>query len=181
MDAKQKIGESEKNPHTNAPEGWLTKGLKYGAWCKCSKCGYVGRLTFAFNYYANNAGDPLTCEHCTSGMDYELGDTIVDFPKESCVFKARSYLSQLYGNSSGPGLRLHLFGGLSNLISIIGYFEKEITLGTYQKTKTAIVPHLPKIKTYYQFLGSRHETEANIALDWFLDLTWQEMRFWKDF
>ena len=55
---------TEQNPHRVAPAGWDEGGLPYGAWCKCSKCGFIGRSTLAFDYYADKAGDPLECESC---------------------------------------------------------------------------------------------------------------------
>ena len=55
------------NPYTHAPEDWHENGVPYGAFCKCHECGYVGRSTIIFDYYAKNAGGPLCCETCRIG------------------------------------------------------------------------------------------------------------------
>lgn len=55
---------SKSNPFTVAPEDW-DDGFPYGAWCRCSKCNEIGRSTMAFDFYADAAGDPLTCETCS--------------------------------------------------------------------------------------------------------------------
>ena len=54
----------ESNPFTHAPEDWAENGVPYGAFCKCSKCGYVGTSTSAFDYYAKGPGAALACELC---------------------------------------------------------------------------------------------------------------------
>jgi len=52
-------------------------GLPYGAWCKCSTCGWVGRSTAAFDYYGV-AGYLLRCEHCVLGTPYATDILIAD-------------------------------------------------------------------------------------------------------
>lgn len=55
------------NPFTHAPADWDENGVPYGAFCKCSNCGLLHRSTVAFDCYADNPGDPLTCESCKVG------------------------------------------------------------------------------------------------------------------
>lgn len=52
-------------------------GIPYGAWCKCSTCGWVGRSTNVFDYYGA-AGEPLRCEHCVLGVPYAADILITD-------------------------------------------------------------------------------------------------------
>ena len=40
--------------------------LPYGAWCKCSSCGRLGRSTVIFDFYGKD-GDQLVCERCELG------------------------------------------------------------------------------------------------------------------
>jgi hypothetical protein len=57
-------GKAQADPFLVAPRDWSENGLPYCAWCKCSVCGFVGRSSVAFDYYAEKPGDPLTCESC---------------------------------------------------------------------------------------------------------------------
>lgn len=40
------------------------------AWklCKCHRCGCVRQCAPGFDFYAKQAGDPLTCERCLSSV-----------------------------------------------------------------------------------------------------------------
>lgn len=58
------------NPYTNAPADWKENGLPYGAWCKCHKCGYVGRSTVSFDYRAQGPRAALTCDACEGFSTY---------------------------------------------------------------------------------------------------------------
>ncbi len=66
------------NPFTHAPEKWDSEGVEYGSYCKCHKCGLVSRSTFSFDYYADNVGDPLSCERCAlnSPMSPVIADAV---------------------------------------------------------------------------------------------------------
>lgn len=55
---------TKENPHTVAPPGWHMLGVPYGTFCKCGKCGCVGRSTILFDFYAKKPGDPFRCESC---------------------------------------------------------------------------------------------------------------------
>ena len=76
---------SPENPYIHAPQYWAEKGLPYGAWCKCSKCGYVGTSTFSFDYYSEDgAGTPLKCESCALGRHTgDLGDMMAKFSTDT--------------------------------------------------------------------------------------------------
>lgn len=51
------------HPIELAPADFETSGVPYGAWCKCSECGFIGQSTFTFDFYGKNNG-PLKCEAC---------------------------------------------------------------------------------------------------------------------
>ena len=59
---------SHENPFTIAPDDWKSNGVPYGALCKCNKCGLVARSTYCFDYFATDAGVPLSCERCYLGQ-----------------------------------------------------------------------------------------------------------------
>ena len=65
------MGERD-DPHLIATPDWCEKGLPYGSFCRCHQCGYVGRATVTFDFYADRPGDPLRCEVCAidSGVAY---------------------------------------------------------------------------------------------------------------
>jgi hypothetical protein len=56
-------GSSQNHPYKEAPADMHENGLPYGAWCVCSKCNWVGRSTFVFDYYGG-PGELLKCERC---------------------------------------------------------------------------------------------------------------------
>ncbi len=58
------VGSSKDIPYTIAPMDFNTSGLPYGAWCRCSACGGIGRSTIAFDFYADDPGKALECERC---------------------------------------------------------------------------------------------------------------------
>lgn len=55
------------NPYTHAPDDWGENGVPYAAYCRCHICDLVTTSTFTFDYFADEPGDPLVCEHCTMG------------------------------------------------------------------------------------------------------------------
>ncbi len=58
------IGKHRNNPHLIAPPDWHEGGIEYGDFCKCSRCGFVGRTTMSFDFRAHHPGDALTCDAC---------------------------------------------------------------------------------------------------------------------
>ena len=96
--------------------------------------------------------------------------------------KIHDYLHLLYERYS----LVDKWFGITNLISLIGHCEKEIQIGTYDKTKSEYlqVPenlrsHIEgKIYTsYYEVLDS----QIDKILETFLDLNNQENQFWEEF
>lgn len=71
------------NPYTIAPPRFVEDGLPYGAYCRCGKCGYVGRSTLVFDYHAENNGDSLHCETCNLGQSMYAVDQLLDEHIES--------------------------------------------------------------------------------------------------
>lgn len=55
---------------TIATPDWFENGVPYGSFCKCSKCGFVGRSIALFDFYADNPGDSLVCGGCLFGEVY---------------------------------------------------------------------------------------------------------------
>jgi len=90
-----KIGTIE-NPYVHAPDDWFENGVPYGAFCKCSKCGYVGTSTVLFDYYANNPGELLICEYCQFSTSYEVEKQIRKYvlPKGKQEEKLRLILAR---------------------------------------------------------------------------------------
>ena len=64
------------SPFSVAPDDWETNGVPYGAFCKCAKCGFVGRSTFTFDYFADGPGLPLDCERCYIGTPKRVAEII---------------------------------------------------------------------------------------------------------
>ncbi len=61
--AAGELGSDREHPYKIAPGDIALDGMPYGAWCRCNRCGLVGRSTFVFDYYGDR-GDPLKCEPC---------------------------------------------------------------------------------------------------------------------
>jgi len=99
----------------------------------------------------------------------------------------------VYGHSAiGPYLASRfyrlaitdLWGGISNLIYVAGHFEKEVTVGTFDRTKSAISDQLRDLQvfeSYYQVVGRPFQSDFDKALDAFWELEGREKRFWADF
>jgi hypothetical protein len=60
------FGSSRKVPFVVAPNNWNSDGIPFGAWCLCKTCNLVGRLTDAFDFFADGPGSLLKCEACTA-------------------------------------------------------------------------------------------------------------------
>jgi len=84
----------------------------------------------------------------------------------------------------------HLWGGMTYLIHYLANsLEKEIAIGTYDRTKSAIVSLLPDsgvvgysdFKSYYQIIGKPFQSGFDRALDRFEELRNQERDFFMRF
>jgi len=78
----------------------------------------------------------------------------------------------------------HLWGGMSALIYVVGYFQKEMTIGTFDKTKSAVLDALPDhgtIESHFQAVGKPFCSTFDNALDGFWELDKQERVFWEEF
>jgi len=79
---------------------------------------------------------------------------------------------------------LNLWGGVSNLIYMVGHFEKEMTIGTFHKTKSALLDILGDswpIESYFQVVGKPFQSDIDKVIDVFLRLNRDERRFWEAF
>jgi len=78
----------------------------------------------------------------------------------------------------------HLWGGMSALIYAVGYFQKEMTIGTFDKTKSAVLDALRNheaIESYFQVIAKPFRSMFDDALDSFWELDKQERVSWEDF
>jgi len=78
---------------------------------------------------------------------------------------------------------INLWGGINNLLSIIGHFEKETDSRKFDKTKSTILDQLhgDVIESYYQIIGRANQWDIDRVLDAFWELEELEKDFWKDF
>jgi hypothetical protein len=74
-------------------------------------------------------------------------------------------------------------GGLTEVLELIGYCEKELTLGTMSRTKAALEPLLDTTERDFDiaFLRSTRRPDIDAALDSFRLQNRQETTFWQDF
>src|SRR5262249_16869361 len=93
------------------------------------------------------------------------------------------------GEKTGTRVDMHA-GGVTDLLNVIGHYEKELTLGTLAQTRDALgifiqpdelgCPHLA-IDSYYQVLGGPERVTLDAALDRFQALDLQELSFWLNY
>lgn len=69
MNDEQFVGEKDR-PYRQVPPEFGKDGLPWGAYCQCSRCGYVGRSTGLFDYY-NDDGE-LVCGECLGHDQLQL-------------------------------------------------------------------------------------------------------------
>lgn len=70
-------------------------------------------------------------------------------------------------------------GGLTNLLEVIGDCEKELTIGTMDRTKRALPPEaaLDSLRSYYEAIGQPWQGRFDAALDLFIELDAREAAF----
>jgi hypothetical protein len=84
------------------------------------------------------------------------------------------------GEGEGKGYLSVYPGGLSNLLMIIGYCEKELTIGTMDRTKRLMPPAVlddASFRSYFQAIGQPWQPELDRPLDHFVELGSQEAAF----
>lgn len=92
------------------------------------------------------------------------------------------YLESLYFAKTVEGLLE--WGTLTDLISIVGHVEKELSIGTFHKTKLKILKLFPDyndLKSYCQIFGTSIQKSIDRILDNFSELEKSEKKFWEDF
>ena len=74
-------------------------------------------------------------------------------------------------------------GGLSDLITLICHFEKEITIGTMCNTKQALesLSQVDLPKSYYQSIGEPWQGALDRTIDQFFGLSLEEDSFWMEY
>ncbi len=97
------------------------------------------------------------------------------------ILEINKYLHDVYDRDN----QAEKWVGITNLISFIGHCEKEIKIGTYDKTKAKFIK-LPEFwpdlifrqkMSYYSY----PDEVVDSVLDTFLTLNEQELKFWEDF
>jgi len=78
----------------------------------------------------------------------------------------------------------NLWGGISNLIYMIGHFEKEISIGAYHRTKSAILD-IPgdvwPVESYFEILGRPFQPDFDRVLHAYHELYGKEQDYWRAF
>jgi hypothetical protein len=77
-------------------------------------------------------------------------------------------------------------GTLSTLLTVVGHVEKELRLGTFDRTMGALKPALlgtgvTRIESYFLLVGHHERPAIDAALDGFLELEGQERSFWEEY
>jgi hypothetical protein len=88
------------------------------------------------------------------------------------------------GQAEGEGYMCVFPAGLSHLLMLIGHCEKELTIGTLDRTKRAMTRAIPAdlpVTSYFQTIGQLWQTDVDRALGGYLDRAGQESAFWDAF
>lgn len=95
------VGTRER-PYVRVPPDFSEDGLPWGAFCRCSRCGFVERSTNIFDYYPDVKTGLLVCGQC-AGHD----------SKRNAVLAERMIADGEQCDPLGPGCR----GGYSEDLS----------------------------------------------------------------
>jgi len=93
------------------------------------------------------------------------------------------YLASLRGWTL-EGYSIGGLGGLYELFHVTGHFEKEVRIGAFNKTKSAVIEQfgdVGAIKSYYQVVGKPSHSDLDRVIDILLESHDAEQRFWADF
>ena len=88
------------------------------------------------------------------------------------------------GRGEDKGYLTAFPGGLSHLLMVIGHCEKELTIGTMDRTKGRMPPAVlddASFRSYFQAVGQPWHRELDEALDHFVELGSQEAAFWTEY
>lgn len=88
------------------------------------------------------------------------------------------------GKGEGKGYLSVRPGGLTNLLSVIGHCEKELTIGTMDHAKGQLLQAIPDdvpVSSYFQAVGQPWQQEQDRALDQLVEFMVQEDSFWTEF
>ena len=87
------------------------------------------------------------------------------------------------GEDSGEGDPEFAPGGLTNLLERISDCERELTIGTMDRTKRALPPEgaPDSLRSYYEAIGQPWQARFDEALDLFVDLEAREAAFRENF
>jgi hypothetical protein len=79
-------------------------------------------------------------------------------------------------------------GGLTDLFEVIGHVEKELAIGTFDRTRRSLPAPIADVdlfkvdyRSYYLAIGQPWRADLDRALDLFLALDDQEGSFWEDY
>jgi len=78
---------------------------------------------------------------------------------------------------------VHHVAGLSDLLEVIGHFEKEITIGTMDKTSEVLkdLPSTASFRSYFEVIGKPWQMVVDRAADLSLELASEEKVFWETY
>jgi hypothetical protein len=99
------------------------------------------------------------------------------------IFAERNVLGYLVFLHSDPSYRVS-WGGIRNLLNVIGHCLKESTIGTMSNTKALLLRQLPGvecIESYYHVIGKTFQPDVDRTLDGFSELEEREELFWPEF
>ena len=124
-----------------------------------------------------------------------LTETYDKYELESYINTDNAYIeAKIYLNENTTVWHRPVTGGITDLLEIIGHYEKELTIGTFAKTREALgqiisfdlLMYAPSnvseiISPYFKYVALGVKEELDIALDLFSSLQAQEDDFWKEY
>ena len=127
-------------------------------------------------------------EQCLNAITDIVTGPDADFLLQSDLL----YMGYAYGPGESRKEEAHelMPGGLTDLFEVIGYYEKEIRIGTYARTAEALVDYMnlsraerPRfgVSTYFEVLGQPHQAAFDSGLDLYRNLLDQEALFWDEY
>jgi len=132
----------------------------------------------------------LTCqsseylrEDCSYIIAGYLNAEEVDFLLKADHYFAGSAIGGEICYSPNLNALMHHNAGLSDLLEVIGHYQKEIDIGTMDETYKAImeIPMNCPLNSYYQAVGEIWEEDLKYALYLFSKLETRENNFWDGY
>jgi hypothetical protein len=114
---------------------------------------------------------------------------------ESYINTDNAYIdAKIYPRENPTDWHRPVTGGITDLLEIIGHYQKELSIGTFAKTREALgqiissdaLMYAPSkgseiISPYFKYVALGVKEELDIALDLFFSLQAEEERYWADY